>query len=66
MRLNFNKALVLCLFSMIGTTAFAYDCEVDGIYYNLDKTNQTASVTYKESSDNYSGVVNIPEKYVIK
>lgn len=27
----------------------AHDCEVDGIYYNLDNTNLTATVTYKGS-----------------
>ena len=33
---------------------FAYDCEVNGIYYDLDETNKTAKVTYYSNSDNYS------------
>ena len=37
--------------------AFAYDAEIDGIYYNLDKKNNTAQVTRNME---YSGEVNIP------
>ena len=41
--------------------ASAYDCKVDGIYYNLNSSSKTAEVTYKSSSDRgYSGRVNIP------
>ena len=28
------------------TMAFAYDAEIDGIYYNLDTENKTAEVTH--------------------
>jgi len=42
------------LFCMAGLTASAYDCEVDGIYYNLNGEN--AIVT----SGNYTGNVVIP------
>ena len=28
------------------TMAFAYDAEIDGIYYNLDTDNKTAEVTH--------------------
>lgn len=38
--------------------AHAYDCEVDGIYYNLDATKMTAAVTYGENK--YNGTVVIP------
>ena len=39
--------------------AFAYDANIDGIYYNLDKTNKTAQV----ASSNYTtGDIVIPEK----
>ena len=49
--------------------AWAYDVEVDGIYYNLNQTNKTATVTFKGSSyysyDNeYSGEVVIPQKFI--
>ena len=45
---------------------WAHDVVIDGIYYNLDKTNKTAEVTYRgeyyDSYDNeYSGSVIIPE-----
>ena len=38
--------------------ASAYDCKVDGIYYNLDTSGKTAEVTTSDSG--YSGRVNIP------
>ena len=49
--------------------AWAYDVEVDGIYYNLNQTNKTAAVTFKgssfESHDNdYPGEVVIPENFI--
>ena len=37
--------------------AWAYDVELDGIFYNLDKENKTASV----ASYSYKGAVVIPE-----
>ena len=45
----------------VNICGFAYDCEVDGIYYDLNTTNYTASVTYLYSGD-YRGVVHIPEE----
>ena len=51
--------LIVSLF--IATMAFAYDIEIDGIYYNLDNENKTAEVTYQYdwNPNNYSGVTNI-------
>jgi len=44
--------------------SFAYDVQVDGIYYNLDSSNKTAEVTYESSNYmSYSGSVIIPEKF---
>ena len=41
--------------------ASAYDCQVDGIYYNLDTSGKTAEVTDNSSSGiYYVGRVNIP------
>ena len=62
-----HKAVVLLLSFIIPFIASAYDCYVDGIYYNLDKSTQTASVKYKSimhdfNSTDYSGIVHIPEK----
>ena len=55
--------LTLLCFSL---SARAHDAEVYGIFYNLDKANRTATVTFKGyyygSYDNeYSGDVVIPE-----
>lgn len=51
------KKLLFSLFVavFVATNLFASDIEVDGIWYDIDDTNLTASVTYKgSSSDNYS------------
>ena len=59
-------ALIMSLF--IATMAFAYDAEIDGIYYDLDHENKTAEVTYDENAwdDNGAGYIQseivIPEK----
>ena len=50
--------LILSLFSSF--SALAYDCEVDGIYYDLNNDDKTARVTYKVNNL-YSGDVVIPE-----
>ena len=48
----------------------AYDVEVDGIYYDLNKDDNTASVTYEywasqNNSYAYSGDVVIPESITV-
>ena len=48
--------VVSCLFS---TNAFAYDAEIDGIYYNLVTKAKQAEVT--ENPNRYTGAVKIPE-----
>ena len=64
------KKLFLLLTLLLCTSmAWAYDVEVDGIYYNLNQTNKTATVTFEGSSydsyDNeYSGEVVIPENFI--
>ena len=60
---NYFLLLTLLCFSL---SARAHDAEVDGIFYNLDAANKTATVTFKgdnyDSYDNeYSGDVEIPE-----
>ncbi|MBQ9665754.1 MAG: leucine-rich repeat domain-containing protein [Bacteroidaceae bacterium] len=52
------RTLFLCLFSFIGTSIFAYDYYVDGIYYNLDIETNTAIVTNGDSK--YEGEIVIP------
>ena len=56
--------LILLLFSSFST--LAYDCCIDGIYYNLNRADKTASVTFYDKStyynkDAYKGEVVIPE-----
>ena len=62
---SFATLLLTLLLSMMSTNTFAYDAEVDGIYYNLIK-GKVAEVTYmikgNNNKDAYSGNVVIPEK----
>ena len=56
--------LFLALVASVGII-YASDTQVDGIWYDLDNTNNTATVTYRGSSydsyyDEYSGSVIIP------
>ena len=56
---------LLCL----SLSARAHDAEVDGIFYNLDTANKTATVTFKGVysflyDDEYSGDVEIPETVI--
>ena len=55
------KKLFLLLTLLLCTSmAWAYDVEVDGIYYNLNQSNKTAQVTYP-SNNKYTGDKCIPE-----
>ena len=61
----FVSTLVLSI--AFGSSAFAEPVEVDGIYYNLDTTNKTAEVTYKDIDyKSYSGDVIIPESITLE
>ena len=52
------KRIFLLFSLLLGVlSAWAYDVELDGIFYNLDKENKTASV----ASYRYKGAVVIPE-----
>lgn len=58
-RLTFVLALTAASLS-------AHDCEVDGIFYNLDKKGKTATVTYfgdDNGSARYKGAVDIPATF---
>ena len=37
-----TRILTLIMSLFVATMAFAYNAEIDGIYYNLDETNKTA------------------------
>ena len=57
-RITFLLALLM---SMVAANSYAYDFEVDGIYYNYNdgSSGSSVSVTRKTGSE-YSGVVVIP------
>ena len=61
-----KKFFLLLTLLCLSLSARAHDAKVDGIFYNLDAANKTATVTFKgdnyDSYDNeYSGDVEIPE-----
>ena len=59
------STLLLSVFFAV--SASAYDVEVDGLYYYLNETKKTATVTYKEwKKASYSGSIEIPSSIVIK
>ena len=62
------KSLVLAVMGLLCCMSVsAHDFKVDGIYYNITSSwNMTVGVTYRgnysySNSNEYSGVVNIPE-----
>ena len=60
-----KKFFLLLTLLCLSLSARAHDAEVDGIFYNLDAANKTATVTFKGDNywddDEYSGDVVIPE-----
>lgn len=56
---KFSLYSLLTVFALLtASNAYAYDLEVDGIYYNLDMSNYTATVTYGDNK--YAGDVVVP------
>ena len=59
-----KKLYLFILLLALPQLVSAYDCQVDGIYYNLIPKGNVAEVTFKDNSYNsYSGSVTIPEKF---
>ena len=55
--------LLMLLIVSSSLPLYAYDCCVDGVYYNLDTSKQEASVTRESTSDRgYSGDLIIPSE----
>ena len=52
------KSILLCFCLLLGFNAFAYDAEIDGIYYNF--SGDEATVTMNRIV-RYSGSIIIPE-----
>lgn len=60
--MKFKLFFLTYLFQFIALSALAYDAEIDGIYYNLNQTDQTAQVTFFENNKPvYSGDIILPE-----
>ena len=65
------KKIILLLVLFLGFhSAWAHDGEMDGIFYNLNRKDKTASVTfmgdsYNDYSDEYSGAIVIPETVIV-
>ena len=58
-----KKLFLSTLLLALPLLASAYDCQVDGIYYNLIPKGNVAEVTYQTTNfSSYSGAVTIPEK----
>ena len=58
---QFKKCVAVVFAIMMCANVFAYDFQVDGIYYNINSGTTTVKVTYKNTNYNsYSGSVVIP------
>lgn len=56
-----QKVLLTLFMALLSIASWAYDANVDGIYYNLDAESQTAQVTKSgQYSSSYSGDIVIP------
>lgn len=57
-----KKIILLLAVFVMPLLSFAYDVEIDGIYYNLNDKNHEAEITYKDTNyRTYSGNFIIPE-----
>lgn len=73
---NFKINILFLSLIIFATTLSASETAVDGIYYNFNKTNFTAKVTYKGAEDDwmydftgeeqYVGILNVPETVVFE
>ncbi|MDE6378746.1 MAG: leucine-rich repeat domain-containing protein, partial [Duncaniella sp.] len=59
----FFRLFTAIIAALTPCTSFAYDFEIDGIYYNIKNSNEVA-VTYYSDSKAYTGEVIIPETVV--
>ena len=71
MKKHYLKHILMCLCLLAGSNAFAYDAEIDGIYY--DFLGDEATVTYQRLEEylfdfhsDYSGAVIVPESVTNK
>ena len=53
--------LIVLILAFVAADVYAYDLEIDGIYYNISTLGQGLEVTYEDENYNsYSGDVFIP------
>ncbi len=55
------KSMMVTLGVLLSLNTHAYDALVNGIYYNLNTTEKTATVTY--GSTKYTGAVSVPSSF---
>ncbi len=55
-----KKQLLILVMTLLPMVASAYDAKIDGIYYNLNSTDKTATVTSGSYYSPYSGSIQIP------
>lgn len=60
------KQTILSLLFTLLPIASAYSVKIDGIYYNLNKSENTAEVTNSGNYNSYSGDVFIPSEVIYK
>lgn len=64
MKKQLHKLLLLVAAVFFASSGYAYDAEIDGIYYKLNTTYKIAVVTYRNNSySSYTGDVVIPSSF---
>ena len=65
MKLQFlNRHFVVAAFALLAVNAYAYDFEIDGIYYNVrSEKNRTVTVVTREAIS-YKGDITIPDRVI--
>jgi hypothetical protein len=60
MKKTILKSMMMVLMALSSLSVYAYDVQIDGIYYDLDKEAKTAEVTNNGGGNSYSGDIIIP------
>ena len=58
------RIVLITICAIYSSIIKAYDVEVNGLYYNLNVSSKTATVTYKGGGFKYSGKIIIPETII--
>lgn len=56
-----KKTFTIIITTLCAISSWAYDVQIGGIYYNLNKTEMTAEVTHGATSIYYEGDISVPE-----